>query len=126
MDNNNNRNSDMSLVNVISFIMLCIGFIVNFNLCLAMMLAFITVGLLCFMVFPNSVDLSEDLNLLNDLEKHSQRLASIIITLLIFFIYFAYMPVPPLVLPCAMPLSTDLPVRFLPACSFVVNVLPYH
>ena len=87
MDNNNNRNSDMSLVNVISFIILCIGFIVNFNLCLAMMLAFITVGLLCFMVFPNSVDLSEDLNLLNDLEKHSQRLASIIITLLIFSIY---------------------------------------
>ena len=87
MDNNNNRNSDMSLVNVISFIMLCIGSIVNFNLCLAMMLAFITVGLLCFMVFPNSVDLSEDLNLLNDLEKHSQRLASIIITLLIFSIY---------------------------------------
>ena len=87
MDNNNNRNSDMSLVNVISFIMLCIGFIVNFNLCLAMMLAFITVGLLCFMVFPNSVDLSEDLNLLNDLEKHNQRLVSIIITLLIFFTY---------------------------------------
>lgn len=87
MDNNNNRNSDMSLVNVISFIMLCIGFIVNFNLCLAMMLAFITVGLLCFMGFPNSIDLSDYLNLLNDLEKHSQRLASIIITLLIFFTY---------------------------------------
>lgn len=87
MDNNNNRNSNMSIVNVISFIMLCIGFIVNFNLCLAMMLAFITVGLLYFMVFPNGIDLSEDLNLLNDLEKHSQRLASIIITLLIFSIY---------------------------------------
>lgn len=87
MDNNNNRNSNMSIVNVMSFIMLCIGFIVNFNLCLAMMLAFITVGLLCFMVFPNGIDLSEDLNLLNDLEKHSQRLASIIITLLIFSIY---------------------------------------
>ena len=87
MDNNNNRNSNMSIVNVISFIMSCIGFIVNFNLCLAMMLAFITVGLLCFMVFPNGIDLSEDLNLLNDLEKHSQRLASIIITLLIFSIY---------------------------------------
>ena len=87
MDNNNNRNSDMSLVNAISFIMLCIGFIVNFNLCLAMMLSFITVGLLCFMVFPNSVDLSEYLNLLNDLEKHNQRLVSIIITLLIFSIY---------------------------------------
>lgn len=87
MDNNNNRNSNMSIVNVISFIMLCIGFIVNFNLCLAMMLAFITVGLLCFMVFPNGIDLSEDLNLLNDLEKHSQRLVSIIITLLIFSIY---------------------------------------
>ena len=86
MDNNNNRNSDMSLVTAI-FIMLCIGFIVNFNLCLAMMLAFITVGLLCFMGFPNSVDLSEYLNLLNDLEKHNQRLVSIIITLLIFFIY---------------------------------------
>ena len=87
MDNNNNRNSDMSLVNVILFVMLCIGFIVNFNLCLAMMLAFITVGLLCFMVFPNGVDLSEDLNQLNDLEKYSQRLASIIITMLIFSIY---------------------------------------
>lgn len=87
MDNNNNRNSNMSLVNAISFIMLCIGFIVNFNLCLAMMLAFITVGPLCFMVFPNGVDLSEDLNLLNDLEKYSQRLASIIITMLIFSIY---------------------------------------
>ena len=87
MDNNNNRNSDMSSVNVISFIMLCIGFIINFNLCLSMMLAFITVGLLCFMVFPNSVDLSEYLNLLNDLEKHNQRLVSIIITLLIFFTY---------------------------------------
>ena len=87
MDNNNNRNSNMSIVNVMSFIMLCIGFIVNFNLCLAMMLAFITVGLICFMGFPNSVDLSEYLNLLNDLEKHSQRLASIIITLLIFSIY---------------------------------------
>lgn len=87
MDNNNNRNSNMSLVNAISFIMLCIGFIVNFNLCLAMMLAFITVGLLCFMVFPNGVDLSEDYNLLNDLEKYSQRLASIIITMLIFSIY---------------------------------------
>lgn len=87
MDNNNNRNSNMSIVNVISFIMLCIGFIVNFNLCLAMMLAFITVGLLCFMAFPNGIDLSEDLNLLNDLKKHSQRLASIIITLLIFSIY---------------------------------------
>ena len=87
MDNNNNRNSNMSIVNVISFIMSCIGLIVNFNLCLAMMLAFITVGLLCFMVFPNGIDLSEDLNLLNDLEKHSQRLASIIITLLIFSIY---------------------------------------
>lgn len=87
MDNNNNRNSNMSIVNVMSFIMLCIGFTVNFNLCLAMMLAFITVGLLCFMGFPNSVDLSEYLNLLNDLEKHNQRLVSIIITLLIFFIY---------------------------------------
>ena len=87
MDNNNNRNSDMSLVNAISFIMLCIGFIVNFNLCLAMMLAFITVGLLCFMGFPNSIDLSDYLNLLNDLEKHNQRLVSIIITLLIFFTY---------------------------------------
>ena len=87
MDNNNNRNSDMSSVNVISFIMLCIGFIVNFNLCLAMMLAFITVGLLCFMGFPNSIDLSDYLNLLNDLEKHNQRLVSIIITLLIFFTY---------------------------------------
>lgn len=87
MDNNNNRNSNISIVNVMSFIMLCIGFIVNFNLCLAMMLAFITVGLLCFMGFPNSVDLSEYLNLLNDLEKHNQRLVSIIITLLIFFIY---------------------------------------
>lgn len=87
MDNNNNRNSDMSLVTAISFIMLCNGFIVNFNLCLAMMLAFITVGLLCFMGFPNSVDLSEYLNLLNDLEKHNQRLVSIIITLLIFFTY---------------------------------------
>ena len=87
MDNNNNRNSDMSLVNVISFIMLCNGFIVNFNLCLAMMLAFITVGLLCFMGFPNSIDLSDYLNLLNDLEKHNQRLVSIIITLLIFFTY---------------------------------------
>ena len=87
MDNNNNRNSNMSIVNVMSFIMLCIGFIVNFNLCLAMMLAFITVGLLCFMGFPNSVDLSEYLNLLNDLEKHNQRLVSIIITLLIFFTY---------------------------------------
>ena len=87
MDNNNNRNSNMSIVNVMSFIMLCIGSIVNFNLCLAMMLAFITVGLLCFMGFPNSVDLSEYLNLLNDLEKHNQRLVSIIITLLIFFIY---------------------------------------
>ena len=87
MDNNNNRNSDMSLVNVISFIMLCIGFIVNFNLWLAMMLAFITVGLLCFMVFPNSVDLSEYLNLLNYLEKHNQRLVSIIITLLSCSIY---------------------------------------
>ena len=87
MDNNNNRNSDMSLVNVISFIMLCIGFIVNFNLCLAMMLAFITVGLLCLMIFPNGIVLNEDLNLLNDLEKHNQRLVSIIITLLIFFIY---------------------------------------
>ena len=87
MDNNNNRNSDMSLVNAISFIMLCNGFIVNFNLCLAMMLAFITVGLLCFMGFPNSIDLSEYLNLLNDLEKHNQRLVSIIITLLIFFTY---------------------------------------
>lgn len=87
MDNNNNRNSDMSLVNVISFIMLCIGFIVNFNLCLAMMLAFITVGLLCFMGFPNSIDLSDYLNLLNDLEKHNHRLVSIIITLLIFFTY---------------------------------------
>ena len=87
MDNNNNSNSDMSLVNVISFIMLCIGFIVNFNLCLAMMLAFITVGLLCFMGFPNSIDLSDYLNLLNDLEKHNQRLVSIIITLLIFFTY---------------------------------------
>ena len=87
MDNNNNRNSDMSLVNVMSFIMLCIGSIVNFNLCLAMMLAFITVGLLCFMGFPNSIDLSDYLNLLNDLEKHNQRLVSIIITLLIFFTY---------------------------------------
>ena len=87
MDNNNNRNSNMSIVNVMSFIMLCIGSIVNFNLCLAMMLAFITVGLLCFMGFPNSVDLSEYLNLLNDLEKHNQRLVSIIITLLIFFTY---------------------------------------
>lgn len=87
MDNNNNRNSNMSIVNVMSFIMLCIGSIVNFNLCLAMMLAFITVGLLCFMGFPNSVDLSEYLNLLNDLEKHNQRLVSIIITLLIFSIY---------------------------------------
>ena len=87
MDNNNNRNSNMSIVNVMSFIMLCIGSIVNFNLCLAMMLAFITVGLLCFMGFPNSVDLSEYLNLLNDLEKHNQRLVSIIVTLLIFFIY---------------------------------------
>ena len=87
MDNNNNRNSDMSLVNVILFIMLCIGFIVNFNLCLAMMLAFITVGLLCLMIFPNGIVLNEDLNLLNDLEKHSQRLASIIITLLICSIY---------------------------------------
>lgn len=87
MDNNNNRNSNMPLVNVILFIMLCIGFIVNFNLCLAMMLAFITVGLLCFMAFPNGVDLSEDLNQLNDLEKYSQRLASIIITMLIFSIY---------------------------------------
>ena len=87
MDNNNNRNSDMSSVNVISFIMLCIGFIINFNLCLAMMLAFITVGLLCFMGFPNSIDLSDYLNLLNDLEKHNQRLVSIIITLLIFFTY---------------------------------------
>ena len=87
MDNNNNRNSDMSLVNVISFIMLCIGFIVNFNLCLAMMLAFITVGLLCFMGFPNSIDLSDYLNLLNDLEKHNQRLVSLIIPVLIFFTY---------------------------------------
>lgn len=87
MDNNNNRNSDIPLVNVILFIMLCIGFIVNFNLCLAMILAFITVGLLCFMVFPNGIDLSEDLNQLNDLEKYSQRLASIIITMLIFSIY---------------------------------------
>ena len=87
MDNNNNRNSNMSIVNVMSFIMLCIGFIVNFNLCLAMMLAFITVGLLCLMIFPNGVDLSEDLNQLNDLEKYSQRLASIIITLLICSIY---------------------------------------
>ena len=87
MDNNNNRNSDMSLVTAISFIMLCNGFIVNFNLCLAMMLAFITVGLLCFMGFPNSIDLSDYLNLLNDLEKHNQRLVSIIITLLIFFTY---------------------------------------
>ena len=87
MDNNNNRNSDRPLVNVILFIMLSIGFIVNFNLCLAMMLAFITVGLVCFMVFPNSVDLSGYLNLLNDLEKPNQRLVSIIITLLIFFIY---------------------------------------
>ena len=87
MDNNNNRNSDRPLVNVILFIMLCIGFIVNFNLCLAMMLAFITVGLVCFMVFPNSVDLSGYLNLLNDLEKPNQRLVSIIITLLIFSIY---------------------------------------
>ena len=87
MDNNNNRNSDMSLVNVISFIMLCIGFIVNFNLCLAMMLAFITVGLLCFMVFPNGIVLNEDLNLLNDLEKYNQRLTSIIIILLICSIY---------------------------------------
>ena len=87
MDNNNNRNSNMSIVNVMSFIMLCIGFIVNFNLCLAMMLAFITVGLVCFMVFPNSVDLSGYLNLLNDLEKPNQRLVSIIITLLIFSIY---------------------------------------
>ena len=87
MDNNNNRNSNMSIVNVMSFIMLCIGSIVNFNLCLAMMLAFITVGLLCFMGFPNSIDLSDYLNLLNDLEKHNQRLVSIIITLLIFFIY---------------------------------------
>ena len=87
MDNNNNRNSNMSIVNVMSFIMLCIGSIVNFNLCLAMMLAFITVGLLCFMGFPNSIDLSDYLNLLNDLEKHNQRLVSIIITLLIFFTY---------------------------------------
>ena len=87
MDNNNNRNSNMSLVKVILFIMLCIGFIVNFNLCLAMMLAFITVGLLSLMIFPNGVDLSEDLNQLNDLEKYSQRLASIIITLLICSIY---------------------------------------
>lgn len=87
MDNNNNRNSNMPLVKVILFIMLCIGFIVNFNLCLAMMLAFITVGLLCLMIFPNGVDLSEDLNQLNDLEKYSQRLASIIITLLICSIY---------------------------------------
>ena len=87
MDNNNNRNSDRPLVNVILFIMLCIGFIVNFNLCLAMMLAFITVGLVCFMVFPNGADLSEYLNLLNDLEKPNQRLVSIIITLLIFSIY---------------------------------------
>lgn len=87
MDNNNNRNSDMSLVNVISFIMLCIGFIVNFNLCLAMMLAFITIRLLCLMIFPNGIVLNEDLNLLNDLEKHNQRLTSIIITLLICSIY---------------------------------------
>ena len=87
MDNNNNRNSDMSSVNVISFIMLCIGFIVNFNLCLAMMLAFITVGLLCLMIFPNDIVLNEDLNLLNDLEKHNQRLVSIIITLLSCSIY---------------------------------------
>ena len=87
MDNNNNRNSDMSSVNVISFIMLCIGFIINFNLCLAMMLAFITVGLLCLMIFPNDIVLNEDLNLLNDLEKHNQRLTSIIITLLICSIY---------------------------------------
>ena len=87
MDNNNNRNSDMSLVNVISFIILCIGFIVNFNLCLAMMLAFITIGLLCLMIFPNGIVLNEDLNLLNDLEKHNQRLTSIIITLLICSIY---------------------------------------
>ena len=87
MDNNNNRNSDRPLVNVILFMMLCIGFIVNFKLCLAMMLAFITVGLVCFMVFPNSVDLSGYLNLLNDLEKPNQRLVSIIITLLIFSIY---------------------------------------
>ena len=87
MDNNNNRNSDMSLVTAISFIMLCNGFIVNFNLCLAMMLAFITVGLLCFMGFPNSIDLSDYLNLLNDLEKHNQRLVSIIITLLSCSIY---------------------------------------
>ena len=87
MDNNNNRNSDRPLVNVILFIMLSIGFIVNFNLCLAMMLAFIKVGLLCFMEFPNSVDLSEYLNLLNDLEKPNQRLVSIIITLLSCSIY---------------------------------------
>ena len=87
MDNNNNSNSDRPLVNVILFIMLSIGFIVNFNLCLAMMLAFITVGLVCFMVFQNSVDLSGYLNLLNELEKPNQRLVSIIITLLIFSIY---------------------------------------
>ena len=87
MDNNNNRNSNMSIVNVMSFIMLCIGSIVNFNLCLAMMLAFITVGLLCLMIFPNDIVLNEDLNLLNDLEKYNQRLTSIIITLLICSIY---------------------------------------
>ena len=87
MDNNNNRNSFMTIVNVISFIMLCVGFIVNFNLCFAMMLAYITVGLLCLMIFPNGIVLNEDLNLLNDLEKHNQRLASIIITLLICSIY---------------------------------------
>lgn len=83
MDNNNNRNSNMTIVNAILFIMLCIGFIINFNLCLAMMLAFITIGLLCF----NGIYLSEDLNLLNDLEKYNQRLVSIIITLLICSIY---------------------------------------
>ena len=44
----------------------------------------------------------------------------------IFFINITLTSFRPSLLNCLTPLSTDLPVRFLPACSSVANVLPYR
>lgn len=86
MDNNDN-NSRLTLWGGVSLMVLVLGFIADYKLCLAMLFASITILSLIGAIMPKDIDIRENFNFFDNFDESCQVLGAILLALFVSFMY---------------------------------------
>jgi len=87
MGNNDNNDSRLTLWGGASLMILVLGFITDYKLCLSMLFASITILFSIGMIMPKDIDLKENFNFFDNLDEGCQVLGAILLALFVSFMY---------------------------------------